>query len=739
MTKKKLKPLLIKAAASFLFALFTILITQDFFFTIEPLKRLESKLIDLRFERRGNFDIKDSADVIILEISQQTYDLIPPPENSWPWPRSFFAKVIENLNAAGAKAIGIDIIMTNKDQYDLANDTLLIEIIRKYGNVVVAGKTNIKMEGQVDSRSGFSLTSPQEASYFSHFFHADSSIGVVQVESDFDGVHRTYRPFIYSLVNKSRVPSFGLALLNKYYDKSQFYTGEHDEDNFLKFDKTIPKFSPTSILLNYYGPSRTFRHYDLLDVLDDKEFVTKRELEYEYDENTWDDPDYGMLYEDYFKDKIVIIGSTNPEDKDYMKIPISGGELESENIVYGVELHANYIQNVIWNDFIEKQSKTNEIVLILILTFFIFFTTSILKEIKSKYHLLFEVVSVIISVLGVYIVYEYGMYLFINSQYLISIISPSFAIVISYFGSTAFHFVKERKQNQIIKGMFSTYVSKDLVNQLLADPDRLQLGGEKKNLTVMFSDIAGFTTFSEGKQPEEVVNFVNEFLTEMTAIINDNKGTLDKYLGDAVMAFWGAPIDIQDHHMFACKTAIQMQQKLDDLNERWSKTQNHKLRIRIGINSGDVVVGNIGGENRFDYTVMGDNVNLTSRLEGANKLYSTSIMISEETYKHIKEVFHARELDIIRVKGKSLPTKVYELIGDYDDESSKKKMKELESYFKGLKLYKEKKFKEATKFFIESIEKYEDEPSKVYMKRCGIYIDTPPDEDWDGVFVMTTK
>ena len=741
MTKKKIEPLLLKAAASFLLAIFVIIITQDIFFTIEPLERLESKLIDERFKRRGNYEIKDSADVIILEITQDTYDQIPSPYNSWPWPRSVFAKIIENLTNAGVKTIGIDLVMSNMDQFDQVNDSLLFEAIRKNNNVVVAGKINTASEALISESSQGSrgVITKQNENYGSLFFEADSSIGIVQVESDFDGVHRRYRPFIFSFVAQRKIPSFGFALLNKYYDRHQFYTSDYTDEHFNYHDKIVPRFDQTSVLVNFYGPARTFPHYKFVDVLDDNEFKTQDEIELEVELNTWDDPDYGLLHSGVFKDKIVIIGSTMPEDKDLLSVSISKGEQEGDNIIYGVEFHANIIQNIIWNDFIVKQSKSNEIVLIIIFATVIFFVTSILKEIKSKFHLLFEILSIFISVAGVFFVYELGVYLFTKNQYLISIISPSFSIVIGYFGSTAYHFVKERKQNQLIKGMFGTYVSKDLVNQLLADPDKLKLGGEKKNLTVMFSDIAGFTTFSEDKEPEEVVHFVNEFLTEMTEIINNNKGTLDKYLGDAVMAFWGAPIDIQHHHLYACQTAIQMQQKLEELNERWSKTQKHKLKIRIGINTGDVVVGNIGGEERFDYTVMGDNVNLTSRLEGANKLYNTSIMISHETYNNVKELFHARELDIIRVKGKSQPTKVYELIGDYDEESAKKKMNDLENYFKGLELYKQKKFKEATKFFIELIEKYDDEPSKVYMKRCGIYIDNPPDEDWDGVFVMTTK
>lgn len=205
----------------------------------------------------------------------------------------------------------------------------------------------------------------------------------------------------------------------------------------------------------------------------------------------------------------------------------------------------------------------------------------------------------------------------------------------------------------MVKAMFSQYVSTSLVNELIANPDKLRLGGEEKSLTILFSDIAGFTSFSEGKTPEEVVTFINQFLDEMSESVLEFNGTLDKYLGDSVMAFWGAPVEIPDHAELACKCALDMKTRLEKLNEKWN-TGDAAVKMRIGINTGDVIVGNVGGKKRFDYTVMGDNVNLASRLEGANKIYHTSIMISESTYNKIKSKFFTRELDIIKVKGKKI-------------------------------------------------------------------------------------
>jgi adenylate cyclase len=225
----------------------------------------------------------------------------------------------------------------------------------------------------------------------------------------------------------------------------------------------------------------------------------------------------------------------------------------------------------------------------------------------------------------------------------------------------------------------------------------------------------------------------------MTEIILKQKGTLDKYLGDAVMAFWGAPIEVEDHAYEACVTALQMQEKLVEMREKWSSSDETPIRIRIGINTGDVIVGNIGGEKRFDYTVLGDEVNLASRLEGANKEYGTNIMISDSTLERCKDKILVRELDIIRVKGKTKPTKVYELISIAGDKKAEDAIEKMDMYFQALDLYRQKSFEPALDYFKRSYEKLGDYPSKVYVQRCEFYLKNPPAEDWDGFFEMKTK
>ncbi|MBN1299805.1 MAG: adenylate/guanylate cyclase domain-containing protein [Melioribacteraceae bacterium] len=736
---------LIKLATFLTSFILVIFLTQEFFFTFGPLKSLELKLIDERFSQRGERNIKDTADVVILAINQETYDQIPHPYKTWPWPRFIFQKVIENLQEAGVRAIGIDIIMSSPDRMDKTYDSLLMDCMRKYGNIVVAGKIDLAQEAQLEAfesgrTSTLGVRRQLDYDFENIFFHADSSIGIVQTPGDYDEVYRRYQTYVNPSTYPGLVPSFGFALINKFLGLPPDSVAKKDKsgDHFILGFKKIPVYDKTTMLINFYGADRTFPRIEFSQVLDDNEFTTETEILAEEEWNEWDillssDPEI-------FEDKIVIIGSSMPEDKDFFNIPISRGTREGDNIIAGVEFHANVIQNIIWDDYLYKQSQFQEIIILLIISFLVFYGSSYIKQKKVKHHFVLEVLNLVLVLLLIYLVYIYGIYVFTSHNLVVSMINPILAILLSYFSVTAYNFITERTQNKMIRGMFSTYVSSDLVNILLKEPDKLKLGGEKRTLSILFSDIAGFTSFSEKLQPEELVEFINEYLTEMTDIVLANSGTLDKYIGDAIMAFWGAPISIEKHEYLACKTAIEMQKRLKHLREKWKMESAGEINVRIGINSGAVVVGNIGGRSRFDYTVMGDQVNLASRLEGANKQYGTGIMISDSTYEIVKKDFLVRELDTIRVKGKLKPTTVYELIGFKDDEDAVKKFDLLKGYIDGLKAYKLKDFDKAIKFFNETYNSSDrDKASLVYIERSKYYMENPPDTDWDGVFVMQTK
>jgi len=298
---------------------------------------------------------------------------------------------------------------------------------------------------------------------------------------------------------------------------------------------------------------------------------------------------------------------------------------------------------------------------------------------------------------------------------------------------------KGLKEREFIKSTFERYVSKAVASEIIKNPELVRLGGSKKKLTVMFSDIGGFTTLSETLTPEQVVKRLNEYFEGMSSAILEFNGTINQFQGDAIVAFWGAPIPQENHAALACLAALRCRDFLKTLQERWIEQGIPARTFRFGINTGQVVVGNIGSSSRFEYTVIGDEVNLASRLEGANKIYGTQILISENTYRLAKEDIAARELDIIRVVGKTYPVKVYELVSlksDLDDRNSAI----LEKFQTGINLYRERKWNEAREFFEKILElNPDDTASQEYLKRCNEYENLPPPPNWDGVYELRSK
>ncbi len=734
----KLKRNLFKMLLPLGSAFFVILLTQNIFYSLNPLEELELKYLDIRFSNKNVVDIKDSADVVILGISQDDYDQIVEPYNSWPWPRSYFAKVINNLKDAGVKAIGIDLLMSNDDKYSSENDKLLESAISETKIVVVAGVLDIEAEMQYEV-GNYSIKN-SSYNYRNKFYAADSSVGIVQIGSDQDGIYRRYEPFVISGVNEIILPTFSFAVLNKYFGIKANKLVKFSDDFFELGNVKISRYDKSSMLINYYGPNETFEYFKFTDVLDDKDFKTKDELYYETDINTWDDEFSGLLQSGKFKDKIVLIGSILPEDRDFHPVAFSQGKRKGDNQMLGVEIHANAIQNVIWNDFLIKESRSVEIVIIFFLSFFSYFIFSFFKQNKKLNIIFAEVINLSFLLILFVAFYFLGIYLFVENNYIISIISPIVTLIVGYFSTTAYYVISVRKHNAMIKGMFGQYVSKSLVTELLNNPEKLSLGGVKKNITIMFSDIEGFTAISEKMEAEKLVEFINNYLSVMTSIVLEQKGTLDKYLGDSLMAFWGAPLDVENKELHACQTAILMQKKMDELKGTFATEAARNVRTRIGINSSDVVVGNIGGEERFDYTVMGDGVNLASRLESANKMYGTTIMISETTYAKVKDDVLVRIIDKIVVKGKTKPITVYELIGLKEDAEAEENFSIYKNYIDGYNEYKNRNFEMAKSLFQKSLdENKNDSLSKNYLERSENYIENPPPNDWNCVSHLESK
>lgn len=722
---------LLRIAASIGIACIVILFVQDPVFHFGFFDRMSLSFIDRAFEKRGPLPYaKDSLDVIIVSISQISESSVP---DRYPFPRSYYARAIRNLNRAGATAIGIDLTFEQPDQDGPHHDEELFKTILHYKNVVVAGKTDFRNDDVAINR--------EDENFHSIFYAADSAVGIVFVPNDADGIYRRYFPFAKVPNQERYIPSFAFALLNKSLGLSSTAYAKIAEGEFIVGNNRIPKFDDVSMLINYHGQAgKTFKVLDIVDILDDNEFQTVEERELNTSINVFDDPDMGLVNSGIFKNKIVLIGPYFSESKDLFNVSVSEKGLRERNLMYGVELHANALQTLIHQNYISKLSGWKESLLIILLSIFTFSVVTWLKLIKTQYAFIVEIVAIIIIAGLIDGVLSISYYAFAKHNLVFPVVTPIAAIIFNYIGSAVYQYLTERKQKTMIKGMFSHYLNPSVVNELIAHPEKLRLGGEKKELTVFFSDIASFTNFSEKLDAIDLVQILNEYLSAMTDIILKNNGTLDKYVGDAVMAVWGAPIGLPNNALSACRAAMQMQEKVQEIAKRWEKEGKPKLVVRMGLNTDYMVVGNVGGSSRFDYTVIGDAVNLSSRMEGANTTYGTQIMISERTRDMVKDDFLCRELDYLIVKGKTQPIRVFELVGDLKNFMDDNTKGLIEIYNFGLLLYRKRQFKKAIEEFQFALKiNPDDGPSQLYLLRSQAYSKKPPPKDWNGIFELKTK
>ena len=394
-----------------------------------------------------------------------------------------------------------------------------------------------------------------------------------------------------------------------------------------------------------------------------------------------------------------------------------------------MEIHANLINSILNNDHIRVPNDWEKFLLILLLGIVASLPTSLVRS-MAAFIFSFAVIAVYFFV-AVILFWNYSIWLEIVSA--VNVIILSVIIVLSY------RYITEEREKKYIKGAFQHYLSPTIIEQLVENPDMLSLGGERKVLTAYFSDVAGFSSISEKLSPEELVSLLNEYLTEMCDIILGYEGTVDKFEGDAIIAFFGAPISLDAHAKRACFASLDMQAKLVELRKMWREQGKPELNVRMGLNTGAMVVGNMGSKTRMDYTMMGDSVNLAARLEGAGKLYGIYTLISQFTYEVVGEFVEVRELDRIRVMGKEEPVVVYELLsraGELDDDTKKL----VTGYNRGLELYKGAKFKQAGAEFTALMKDFPDDgPAKTYVARCEEFAAEPPPSDWDGVYVLKSK
>ena len=637
----------------------------------------------------------DSAtnEIVIVAIDEKSLaeNELGPFKN---WKRENYAKAIDILNKKGSAVVGIDITFPDKSTHGESDDKALADSIKKHGNVVLAGRYYFKDGQRIPEMPNKTLLS------------ANPKIGWINVALDDDGFVRKL-PIFTSIKNKV-TEAFSLQVSRKYL--RDFPVNHKIKNNQFEFSKQIkiPTITLTSsgneqnhfMYINYFAKPGSFTQISMTDLLKGN-FVDKRGSKID------------------FTDKAVLIGPTTIDLNDYYNSPVGEGVRMA-----GVEIHANNVQTIITEEFLKEQSKLSLwLTLIGLITLNIF----LFSRLRVRFAIPVFFLELFAILIAGFIAYE--LRIFFN------VIYPILTSIITFTGTFILRFILEQSERKFIEGAFGHYVNKTVVEQIIKDPKMLELGGAKREVTAFFSDIAGFTSISEKMKPGELVNFLNRYLDKMTNVIIDNQGTLDKYEGDAIMAFWGAPIPIKDHAKNACLAALENQKKLSEFREECKKQNLPPIYIRIGINSGEAIAGNMGSSNRFDYTIMGDSVNLASRLESINKQYGTAVMISENTYAQVKDDFICRELDQIRVKGKEKPVRVYELIGAKKD-VSQGKLKIISDFTKALDLYRQSDFTKAKKAF-ESIK--DDPSSTMFAERCAEFIKNPPEGDWDGVYTFTVK
>lgn len=606
------------------------------FLKIPPLEHLEEKLYDLRFQLRG--DVKPGTKIVIAAIDEKSIERL----GRWPWSRNKIARLVSNLSDVGAEIIVFDVFFSEKERYD----TLLENALDYSGNVLIPVVFDFEREKE----------SPHENMLFDSAFHSitDSAlynkfrplsakgvlmplpdylenamgIGHINMIPDRDGTLRheatiiEYNGYLYPSIDVQTAAIY----LGIPHEKMVV---EATEGISLGTKRYIPTDRYGRILIHYYGSAGTFPHISIADLFDGK--VKAEEVE----------------------GGIVVIGATAMGIYDLRVTPLSP-------IMPGVEKHANVIASILENKFIRNATVPENLALIFI-TGFLFALTTGRLSVRGSF-LLAGLFVVSIFSLGYHALHHYGLWL--NITY------PLLNIIIVVTTVTAYNYAFQERYSKRIRSMFSSYVTETVLKELIKNPQMAKLGGARQEVTILFSDLKGFTSFSEKHPPEEVVPILNEYLGAMTEIIFRWEGTLDKFMGDAILAFWGAPVKQENHAELAVKCALHMVNKLNKLQETWVAEGKPVLNAGIGINTGEVLVGNIGAEGKkMDYTVIGDHVNLSSRLEALTRKYNTNILISEFTLLKIEDAIRngtishisTTGLEKVIVKGKEKAVGIYEV------------------------------------------------------------------------------
>ena len=663
----------------------------------------EWKTWDLRL-RLFSDSTKASDNIVLFLVDQDSLDVYEEHQGiSWPWPRQMYSYIVEYCFAAGAKAVLFDFIFSESSSWGVEDDQILAESMSVSNNVFLPISLS-KSTKEIDESSSpilktFSLARipfltesalPMKSVSLPvpNLMSSARGVGNSTLPQDKDSIYRRM-PLVFSL-NDLLLPSVPLAL-------TLFI-----DDGLIS--PPIPLDRSHQMIIKYHGPTGTYTSYSIAAIINS--YVQLQE---------------GMAPQippETFKGKIIFVGGSAPGILDLRPTPFSP-------VCPGVEILATASDNLLHKDFVRIPSPLVLFSFIGLLALITAVGTSILKKTWVTISFAIFCLGLLASVTSL----AFGL------GYWLEFIAPGFAVVLSFTAAMVLNYSFEGRQKRFVKTVFRHYLSPDVIDRVLKDPSLLRLGGEKRIISSFFSDVAGFTSISESLTPEELVHLLNEFLSEMTDIILSYGGTLDKYEGDAIIAFWNAPLDQPDHATRACRAALDCQKKLGELRPEFAKKSGHELYMRVGVNSGPAVVGNMGSHSRFDYTAMGDTINMASRLEGACKHYSVPVLVGETTFLMAKDAIEAREVDLIRVVGKSKPERVYQIL-EGKSQVSPDMHEKVATFHQALDLYRNRGWDDALRLFSKI---KDDKLSAMYVARIQQLKQNPPPDDWSGVYDLKQK
>jgi adenylate cyclase len=711
---------------------------------------LELKLYDMKFRMRGLR--KPGPEVVIVAIDDASLKSL----GRWPWSREVMAELLSRLKAAGPRVIALDIIFAER-QETAAITTIknLRRELKTCGEVsprllnlleqeerradadrhlarVIAGEPPVLLGFYFQNVRGRSALKPDVLMQTSipkgctynlvrwldkqptalpimgaegievnipEIADAAAGSGYFNMIPDVDGAIRwlpqaiLYGPDFFTPLALVAVqqylgrPPLGLTLSRLGVENIRLGNLQLPVDHFGR------------LLINYLGPGGMFPYFSAADLME------------------------GKLPANALKDKIVLVGATAVGIYDLRVTPFSG-------IYPGVEVQATLIDNLLRGQFL-RYPRTPQIPALLIVLSLGVLLGVVLPRLSAAWSFIFT-----LFLAEGYITINY--FLFSRAGLQLELFYPLLVIGCIYTGITVQRFLQEEKERARVKKAFQSYVAPEVVDEILKHPERLHLGGERRELTVLFTDIREFTSLAETLEPEVLVELLHDFLNPMSEIIVTHGGTIDKYIGDAIMALFGAPLERPDHAALACHTALAMINTLKELSKQWQAQGRPGMRIGVGLNSGTVAVGNMGSDRLFNYTAIGDNVNLASRLEGLTKYYGTDILISGATAQALDGNFILREVDLVRVKGKAQPLIIYQLLGEGTPDPDLARF--LEIYHQGRELFRHRQFQESAQAFAEALKLQTDDlPSRTYLELSEKHLLAPPGPDWTPVRTMERK